>query len=62
MDSKIIIDSFSYVAKEKGIDLSDPNLTTTQLQSITPYNILAKASRTGFVFVVTIEFNCGDLR
>ena len=30
-------------AKDKGIDLSDPNLTTTQLQSITPYNVLAKA-------------------
>ena len=30
-------------AKEKGIDLSDPNLTTDQLQSITPYNILADA-------------------
>jgi len=30
-------------AKAKGIDLSDPNLTTAQLQSITPYNILADA-------------------
>ena len=30
-------------AKNKGINLNDPNLTVTQLQSITPYNILAKA-------------------
>ena len=30
-------------AKDKGINLNDPNLTVTQLQSITPYNVLAKA-------------------
>jgi hypothetical protein len=31
------------LAKEKGIDITNPNLTPKQLQAITPYNVLAKA-------------------
>jgi len=31
------------LAKEKGIDITNPNLIPKQLQAITPYNVLAKA-------------------
>ena len=31
------------LAKEKGIDITNPNLTSKQLQEITPYDVLAKA-------------------
>ncbi len=40
---KDFTDSVNKLAKEKGIDITNPNLTSKQLQEITPYNVLAKA-------------------
>ncbi len=36
-------DGVNKLAQEKGIDITSPNLTSKQLQAITPYDVLAKA-------------------
>ena len=40
---KDFTDSVNKLAQEKGIDITNPNLTSKQLQAITPYDVLAKA-------------------
>ncbi len=40
---KDFTDSVNKLAQEKGIDITSPNLTSKQLQAITPYDVLAKA-------------------
>jgi len=40
---KNFTDGVNKLAQEKGIDITSPNLTSKQLQAITPYDVLAKA-------------------
>jgi len=40
---KDFTDGVNKLAQEKGIDITSPNLTSKQLQAITPYDVLAKA-------------------